>query len=267
MRMFASDLDRTLIYSNKALADFGQTGEKNLIGVERKDGREVAFMTNEGLLMLKRVSAQMLFVPVTTRTYEQYKRIFIFQDDQLNIPYTVTSNGANIHYHGKPLEEWSVIVRKRLKAECALLEEMMDRSQSLELNGKIKTAENLFFYYILNEHITTAAKEEIVRLTESYGWRISLQGRKLYFMPNPICKGEAVKFIKNREEIKIVFGAGDSVLDHDFLKFCDFPYVPNHGELAANPALSHPYLISNNIGAAAGEEILNDVLNNIKEIV
>lgn len=28
MRMFASDLDRTLIYSNKALADFGQTGEK-----------------------------------------------------------------------------------------------------------------------------------------------------------------------------------------------------------------------------------------------
>ncbi|MBN8200167.1 MULTISPECIES: HAD family hydrolase [Bacillaceae] len=266
MRMFASDLDRTLIYSNKALADFGQAEEENLIGVERKDGREVAFMTYEALMMLKEVSAHILFVPVTTRTYQQYKRIFLFQDD-FNIPYTVTSNGANIHYNGKPLEEWSGIVRKRLKAECAVLEEMMDRSQCLELNGKIKTAENLFFYYILDEQITAAAQEEIVRLTESYGWRISLQGRKLYFMPNPICKGEAVKFIKNREGINIVFGAGDSVLDHDFLKFCDFPYVPNHGELAANPALSHPYLISNNLGAAAGEEILNDILNNIKERV
>ncbi|WP_264738318.1 HAD family hydrolase [Cytobacillus firmus] len=266
MRMFASDLDRTLIYSNKALADFGQTGKENLIAVESKDGREVAFMTNEALMMLKEVSAQMLFVPVTTRTYEQYKRIFIFQDD-LNIPYTITSNGANIHYQGKPLEEWFGIVRKRLMSECALLEEMMDRSQCLELNGKIKTAENLFFYYILNEQITTAAKEEIVRLTESYGWRISLQGRKLYFMPNPICKGEAVKFIKNREGINNVFGAGDSVLDHDFLKFCDFPYVPNHGELAANLSLSHPFLISKNIGAAAGEEILNDILNSIQERV
>lgn len=78
MRMFASDLDRTLIYSNKALADFGQSGE-DLIGVERKDGREIAFMTQEARSLLKEISAQMLFVPVTTRTYEQYKRIFIFR--------------------------------------------------------------------------------------------------------------------------------------------------------------------------------------------
>lgn len=265
MRMFASDLDRTLIYSNKALADFGHSGE-DLIAVESKDDREIAFMTQEARRLLKEISAQMLFVPVTTRTYEQYKRIFIFQD-VLNIPYTVTSNGANIHYHGKPLEEWSVIVRKRLKAECALLEEMIDRSQSLELNGKIKMAENLFFYYILEEKLTAAAKKAIAGLAESFGWRISHQGRKLYFMPNPICKGEAVKFIHEREDIKMVFGAGDSMLDHDFLKYCDYAYVPSHGELAAEKSIASPYLITANIGTAAGEEILNNILNSIKERV
>ncbi|PAE24531.1 HAD family hydrolase [Bacillus sp. 7894-2] len=265
MRMFASDLDRTLIYSNKALADFGQSAE-SLIDVERKDGREIAFMSNQALRLLKEISAQMLFVPVTTRTYEQFKRIFIFED-AFNIPYTVTSNGANIHYHGKPLEEWSSIVQKRLKTECALLEEVMGRSQSLELNGKIKMAENLFFYYILEEKLTAEAKKAIAGLAESFGWRISHQGRKLYFMPNPICKGEAVKFIQEREDIKMVFGAGDSMLDHDFLKFCDFAYVPNHGELAAEKSIPYPYLISNNIGTAAAEEILNDILNSIKERV
>ncbi|EWG09678.1 HAD family hydrolase [Cytobacillus firmus] len=265
MRMFASDLDRTLIYSSKALADFGQSGE-GLIGVERKDGREIAFMTNEAERFLKEISAQMLFVPVTTRTYEQYKRIFIFQD-VLNIPYTVTSNGANIHYHGKPLEEWSGIVRKRLKAECALLEEMMDRSQSLELNGKIKIAENLFFYYILEEKLTAEAKKAIADLAESLGWRISHQGRKLYFMPNPICKGEAVKFIQKREDINMVLGAGDSMLDHDFLKYCDYAYVPRHGELAAEKSISSPYSISANIGTAAGQEILKNILNSIRERV
>ncbi|KON87510.1 hypothetical protein AF332_12175 [Sporosarcina globispora] len=265
MRMFASDLDRTLIYSNKALDDFGQSAE-SLIGVERKDDKEIAFMTSKALKMLKEISAQMLFVPVTTRTFEQYQRIFIFQES-FNFPYAVTSNGANIHYNGTSMEEWSCIVRKRLKAECALLEEMMERSQGFELKGKIKTAENLFFYYILEEKLTAAAKEDIIRLAESFGWRISHQGRKLYFIPNPICKGEAVKFIKDREGINKVFGAGDSVLDHDFLKICDYPYVPNHGELAANKSLSHPYLISNNAGAEAGEEILNDIFNNIQERV
>lgn len=265
MRMFASDLDRTLIYSNKALADFGESGE-GLISAERKDGRDIAFMTDEARHLLKEVSAQMLFVPVTTRTYEQYKRIFIFQDD-LNIPYTVTSNGANIHYHGKALKEWSDRVRKRLNAECALLEEMMDKSQSLELNGKIKMAENLFFYYILEEKLTAAAKKTIADLAESLGWRISHQGRKLYFMPNPICKGEAVKFIQEREGASMVYGAGDSMLDHDFLKYCDYAYVPTHGELAAEKSISSPDLISANIGTAAGEEILNNILNSIKERV
>ncbi|MGN7177932.1 hypothetical protein BK139_16625 [Paenibacillus sp. FSL R5-0490] len=265
MRMFASDLDRTLIYSNKALADFGQSGE-DLIGVERKDGREIAFMTQEARRLLEEIAAQMLFVPVTTRTYEQYKRIFIFKD-ALNIPYAVTSNGANIHYYGKPLEEWSVIVRKRLKTECALLEEMMDRLKSLELNGKIKMAENLFFYYILEEKLTAEAKKAIADLAESFGWRISHQGRKLYFMPNPICKGEAVKFIQEREDINIVFGAGDSMLDHDFLKYCDYAFVPSHGELVAEKSITSPYLITANVGTAAGEEILKNISNSIKEKV
>ncbi|MBT2690275.1 hypothetical protein J7I93_19060 [Bacillus sp. ISL-47] len=264
MMMFASDLDRTLIYSDRALADLGHPGRGSLVGVERKEGKETAFMTKEAHEKLKEVSSQILFVPVTTRTYEQFNRVFIFQED-FPAPYAVTSNGAKIHLNGKLLEEWTGIVLDRLKTECSIFEDMIEKTKGFELNGTLKTADNLFFYYILNEKLTSDAKSVISNLAESFGWRVSLQGRKLYFMPNPICKGEAVKFIKDREGISSVYGAGDSVLDHDFLQFCDYPYVPNHGELAKNKPLCLPYKISNNRGVMAGEEILADILNHIKQ--
>ncbi|PWW30241.1 hydroxymethylpyrimidine pyrophosphatase-like HAD family hydrolase [Cytobacillus oceanisediminis] len=264
MIMFASDLDRTLIYSDRALADLGHPGRGSLVGVERKDGQEIAFMTKQAHGKLKEICSQMLFVPVTTRTYEQFNRVFIFQED-IPVPYAITSNGANIHFHGNPMEEWAAIVRDRLKTECAIFEDMVEKTKGYELNGTLKAADNLFFYYILSEKITSEAKGILSSMAESFGWKVSLQGRKLYFMPNPICKGEAVKFIKDREGISSVYGAGDSVLDHDFLQFCDYPYVPNHGELVKYSSLCLPYKISKNRGVKAGEEILADILNNIKQ--
>ncbi len=266
MMMFASDLDRTLIYSERALSELGNDEMDRLIGAERKAGREIAFMTQRAYQMLMEVSSKMHFVPVTTRTYEQYERVFILQKG-LPFSYAVTSNGANIHFQGRPLDDWTSTVQNRLRSECANLEDMVGKLKEYELDGSLKIADNLFFYYILNKVITSKEKKVLCRIAESSGWRISLQGRKLYFMPAPICKGEAVKFIKEREGINTVFGAGDSVLDHDFLKFCDYPYVPKHGELAKYESLCHPYKISNNRGVMAGEEILAEILSNITQSI
>lgn len=264
MMMFASDLDRTLIYSDRALSEFGHAGKDGLVGVERKGGQAVAFMTKKAHKALKEISGQMLFVPVTTRTLDQYKRVFIFQEN-MPVTYAVTSNGANIFYHGKSLPEWDTAVQQRLKNECALIEDMIAASKAYELNGSLKKADNLFFYYILSDQLTTEEKNRMSKIAESNGWRVSLQGKKLYFVPNPVCKGEAVKFIKEREGIHSIFGAGDSLLDHDFLKVCDFPYVPNHGELAKDKTRSLSYHISQNTGVKAGEEILSAILGSIKK--
>ncbi|MFE8695795.1 HAD family hydrolase [Cytobacillus sp. FJAT-53684] len=264
MIMFASDLDRTLIYSKRALTEFKQYSESNLIGVEQKDGQEVAFMTNKAYDLLNVLASNLMFVPVTTRTYEQYKRIFILSD-RMSLKYAVTSNGANIIYNGLPLLDWRNQVQMRLEHECTSLEKMIVKTEQLEINGQLKQAENLFFYYILEEELTAERKDTIRKMADANGWRISIQGRKLYLMPNPVSKGEAIKFIKDREGIHTVYGAGDSALDYDFLKLCHYSYIPSHGELVNEELNKDKYIITKKHGVQAGEELLSEMANILQE--
>ncbi|MBY0122700.1 hypothetical protein [Bacillus sp. S/N-304-OC-R1] len=258
MEMFASDLDRTLIYSDRALADFNETGKDNLMSAEFKDGREVAHMTRKAAETLRQLAENMLFVPVTTRTFAQFNRVSLISQS-IPLTYAVTSNGANIIYKGRPLDEWTHLVHDRLHRECMDIEELTEKISGVNINGVIKNAENLFFYYILEEMLSEDTIHFVKNIAIESGWRISIQGRKLYFMPNPICKGEAVKFIKQRENISSVYGAGDSILDHDFLKECDFSIVPSHGELANENTEGFSYTYTKNRGVMAGEEILLEI--------
>lgn len=263
--MFASDLDRTLIYSNRALADFKQQTKSELVAVELKNEQEVAFMTNKAYSLLMELADSLLFIPVTTRTYEQYKRIFIFSE-HLHLKYAVTSNGATIIYKGLPLQEWRETVQKRLENECAPFEKMMEEMNVFLINGTLKKVESLFFYYLLEEPLALETIEVIRKIADRSGWRISIQGRKLYLMPKPVCKGEAVQFIKEREGIQTVFGAGDSILDNDFLKICDQAYVPSHGELKSEGIGRSNYLFTVHQGVVAGEEILHNISKAVTKI-
>ncbi|WP_057764029.1 Cof-type HAD-IIB family hydrolase [Cytobacillus praedii] len=264
MMMFASDLDRTLIYSNRALADFKQHTVRDLLAVELKSSQEVAFMTSRAYSLLKELASSLLFIPVTTRTYEQYKRVFIFSES-FPLKYAVTSNGAAIYYKGHPLQEWRDSVQKRLENECIPFQKMNEEMNGLAINGTLKKVENLFFYYILEEPLAFETKNDIQKIADTSGWRISIQGRKLYLMPKPVCKGEAVKFIKEREGIHTVFGAGDSILDNDFLKICDYAFVPSHGELKNEEIHQSNYLFTDYQGIMAGEEILHRISTTVTE--
>ncbi|QED48328.1 hypothetical protein [Cytobacillus dafuensis] len=258
MLMFASDLDRTLIYSERALTEFRQIENDDLIGVERKDEQDVAFMSKKSFESLLEITKKMLFVPVTTRTSVQYNRIHILTET-IPLTYAVTSNGANIFHNGAPLLEWNRHVRKRLEIECASLAEMTAVIKTYNIEGLLKIADNLFFYFLLEKGIDLDTVKSIKEMASKYGWRISIQGRKLYFMPMPISKGEAVKFIKARESINTAFGAGDSLLDDDFLRQCDYSFVPSHGELAKEENINKQYIITKKWGVKAGEEILLEI--------
>jgi hypothetical protein len=69
MLIFHADLDNTLIYSYKH--DIGS----DTVGVERYQGRVISYMTGSSYEMLDQIRKRVLFVPVTTRTVEQYERI------------------------------------------------------------------------------------------------------------------------------------------------------------------------------------------------
>ena len=69
MIAFFSDLDNTLIFSYKH--DIGK--EKRC--VEIYQGREVSYITERTYGLLTYAASRLLFVPVTTRTEEQYRRM------------------------------------------------------------------------------------------------------------------------------------------------------------------------------------------------
>jgi len=258
MTIFASDLDRTLIYSKRALEDFKEQKDENAIGVERLDNKTISYMSKKSFMMLRELAGKILFIPVTTRTAEQYNRIRIFARD-IPVTYAVTSNGANIFYNKKPLKDWENIIHERLKTECASIKEMTEIMQGFKLNARFKSAEALFFYYILEEPISFDQKLVIQKTASEHGWRTSLQGRKLYLMPNPISKGEAVQFIKEREGMSTVIGAGDSLLDSDLLRVSNYSFIPAHGELAKEGKIDFTHVLTSKKGILAAEEILKNV--------
>jgi len=254
--IFASDLDRTLSYSNRAIEEFGLATTLKLKPIEKKDDRWVSFMTEQAFISLKELCQRRLFIPVTTRTTEQFKRFIIFERE-IPLTYAITTNGANILYKGEPLMEWSEHVFTRIRSETAVQEELQAvfAQKGFYFEGQMKQAENLFFYYILNSFPPAAIIRKVKEIVTKYGWRISLQGRKLYFIPLAISKGSALEFICDREGVEAFAGAGDSILDWDFLQMCKYRFVPKHGELAGLTEATG-LTFTKKDGITAGEEIV-----------
>ncbi|MDI2587170.1 HAD hydrolase family protein [Psychrobacillus sp. NEAU-3TGS] len=260
--LFASDLDRTLIYSKNSRG--AEVQEKDLSPVEWVDEKPTAFMTTKEIEYFHKLSPTITFVPVTTRTASQYNRITgIFKPSE-KPTYAIVSNGAVILENGKPLTEWSDKVKKQLQLDCTSIEHVMPQLEAYakkEFVLRVLHAESWFVYMIIDEKMFSV--EELENLSQIFyeqGFTLSHQGRKLYIMPNCINKSTALQFVKERIEAKTVIAAGDSMLDFDMVISADQGYIPSHGEAVKQKELLPPHVfVTNNIGVLAGEEIVKKV--------
>src|SRR5206468_11420132 len=71
----------------------------------------------------------------------------------------------------------------------------------------------------------------LFRSAEERGWQLSMQGRKLYWVPRSLRKSAAVAEVARRTEADTVAAAGDSLLDIDLLEHADIGIAARHGEL------------------------------------
>jgi hydroxymethylpyrimidine pyrophosphatase-like HAD family hydrolase len=261
--IIASDLDRTIIYSNRAIDELGRPSELMLKPVESREGTGISFMTSTSLIALKAIFREYQFVPITTRTIEQYRRIHIFQDELLP-RYAITSNGANILLDGEQIKEWSELLSAKMRNETATIDEIISflQKEGYFFDGIKRQVENLFIYFILNKPMPVGDKLALSTLLARFGWNVSLQGRKLYFIPKVINKGDALEYVCSHSGGSALAGSGDSILDLDFLKHCRYGFIPNHSELVQDPDIDIPQrmCVTKNNGVLAGEEILNQYL-------
>ncbi|SDY40814.1 Hydroxymethylpyrimidine pyrophosphatase [Micromonospora pattaloongensis] len=253
--LVASDLDRTLIYSEAALAL--ATGERpRLICVEHYLGREASFMTERAGELARHLSGVATVMPTTTRTPEQLHRVTLPGGPQR---FAVAANGGILLVDGQVDAAWSTQVRRRL-AEAAPLDEVwayLGRVCDQAWTTKLRNAEDLFCYAVIDRiRMPTEFLTQTTEWAVRRGWGTSLQGRKLYWVPKTLTKAAAVREVARRIDAAIVLAAGDSLLDIDLLESADLGVHPRHGELFDTDWSAPHVTRTSETGVLAGEAIL-----------
>lgn len=228
--LVASDLDRTLIYSAGA-SELAGGGVEEMLCVEHYQGAPLSYLTPGAAENLSALAKKAYFVPVTTRTREQYGRIQL----PISSRYAICGNGGHILLDGEPDPTWHDEVMKRLASDAAPLAEIRARLASSDDSWTLKRrqAEDLFCYLVVDRAAMPASfVDDLVDWCAERGWRVSVQGRKVYAVPVSLTKSAAVERVREWAGADVVLAAGDSLLDAELLAAADAGMRPGHGELA-----------------------------------
>jgi hydroxymethylpyrimidine pyrophosphatase-like HAD family hydrolase len=260
--LVASDLDRTLIYSAASLAlDMPDEHAPRLLCVEVHEAKPLSYLTETAGHLLVELADTVRFVPATTRTREQYRRIHL----PGRLPrYAICANGGHLLVDGRTDHDWSAEMRRRLADGSAPLAEVrahLAATADPEWLRKERIAEELFAYLVVDrERLPLNWVKDLAAWAEPRGWTVSLQGRKIYAVPRPLTKSAALAEVVRRTGADQVLAAGDSLLDADLLLAADTGWTPGHGELA-DAGWTAPHVTAlTTVGVAAGEEILRRML-------
>ncbi len=261
MLLFTSDLDRTLIYSKRMMANFPALTPS--VEAERKEGEVMSLMTEATTRLLHQVQEQTLFVPVTTRALHQYERIHLIKE--LCPAFAITSNGGTILEKGCPNEEWTKTLRKRIEDSSIPDADMLQRFDMMKSDTWLQRSfyvDELFYVYHVD--LTILRQDEVQAIIQEFdvlGWYVLLQGRKLYFLPKVLTKEAAIAYLKEHCSYDMHVAAGDSIMDYGMLAMADIGYTPAHGDLKDK----QPQVLGNTIysaysGEAFSQSLLEDVL-------
>lgn len=218
--IFLSDLDRTLIFSyNRLSAD-------NLC-VERKNGKELSYMTHRSAELFLTVTKEAVFIPITTRSQEQYERITF--PGGYAPEYAIIDNGANLLINGVPDSEWRKEfdeIYKKAENEINMCRELLEKEASVYF--KIVTVDRSFLFTKCHDAAEIIKKMNgILNNTYTSFYR---NGEKLYLIPNGISKARALNKIRERLPQDTLVAAGDSLFDEGMLRSADVAIIKN-GEL------------------------------------
>jgi hypothetical protein len=270
--IYATDLDRTLIFSARAVRQGeGTPGEAedppvpgyDLVPVERHDDRDISFMSRRQLDLLRAVERHCLVVPVSTRAHDQYRRVSVWPGPR---PWAVVANGGILLEGGVPDADWTAAMKASVADRCLPLPAVADwlAATAARWIDHVRVADDLFLSALVDRAALPAvATIELAGQLARWGWELSIQGRKLYAVPVPVRKSTAVREVARRAGATRVIAAGDSLLDRDLLDDADLGLRPAHGELHEIGAPAD--VVTAAAGVVAGEELLAAVLGEVRD--
>lgn len=208
-KIFTTDLDGTVIYSEKH--EFNS--HKRLV---ETNGDYKAYMNEKLYSSLDEYNKQILFVPVTTRSIGQYRRI--------NFPivprYALVLNGAILLKNGEIDKEWLCESYKMCED---YQDDLLQAVKVVKCSGYKCSHIDLYDIFFL--FIKTESPSSVFQLLCSQlnlnNVTVYRKNGKIYVIPKPMEKGMAVKRLKDRFDIDFIIAAGDSDMDKSMLDIAD----------------------------------------------
>lgn len=227
--LFATDLDNTIIFSYKHKIDTD-------LCIEHLDGKELSFVAEGMPSLLRAIREKMLFVPVTTRSIEQYRRIE--WPESCRPFYAVTTNGAILLEDGQVNTSWYSKSKELVVPWQKELVRMQKIISEIPELSRVRLVDDMYLFAPCDN------KEEATKgATLLYGKTeldVETSGRKVYFFPPSINKGEAINRLKEKFSPHNIICAGDSVIDIPMLNLSNIAIAPTNDFLKGN-SISRKY--------------------------
>ena len=227
--LFTSDLDRTLIFSKRSTLPDAQYK-----CIEKLDDQNISYISKATYVRLTQLHERLDFVPVTTRSLKQYKRLTIFQH-KVKPKIAIVANGGVILQNGKIDEVWQQHITNKMGTLPLLFAQIQEHFAAIFTAPFVRQIHEIdSVFYNLNVDANQLSSKELRQFQlelERYKWTCYLQGRKLYVLPSFLTKGAAVQYIKSQHAFDLHIAAGDSLMDLSMLELADTCYIPQHGEL------------------------------------
>lgn len=244
------DLDNTIIYSHRKKLNTPKRVAEMLNGVEQ------SYITERTFDYLK--SCQSIsFIPVTTRTLQQYERVKR-TIESFNCKYALILNGAVLLNNGIVDETWLNETRELVK------ESAKEMSRAVELLIREKTV-SLKYHDNFLTYGSTSSPEKVSKRINDYVDQSLVHSffdsRKVYCAPAILTKGNAVGRLSSQLKPEFSLAVGDSENDLSMFGHVDVPIVPN--VLAARVQNPNKVIVSKDqILSDATCEVIERVIDN-----
>lgn len=223
--LFACDLDGTLIHSHKRR-------RADDICVEIYDKHEQSFIAPRAFDLLREISERVIFVPVTTRSIAQYRRIF--WTENFRPTFAVVANGAYF-LDGDRQENF-------------LRDEVSPFADELEIQHEKFFADERFnICRVVDESFLFLRRADDFDGEIFFDTRLTVQqtGKKIYLFPPPLNKGNALKRLVEKFSPTKIFAAGDTEIDLPMLNLADRAFAPQSlgGKFSDAPNFAAEFLL------------------------
>lgn len=237
-----ADLDDTLFQSHRKLAP--GAGWEALAHL--RDGQPISYASPQQQALLAFLLQETTLIPVTARNHDAFARVRIPFPAQAIINY----GGIILEADGTPAAEW--LAASKLAAAQATdslrqgITALTRENDALGGDAKIRliTDFDIPFYVVAksasNDIALIAALyrycQEAVAAGELPEMKLHNNHNNLAMLPPWLDKQNAVSHLRQRYEASygpiLTFGMGDSLIDLNFMRACDYQIIPSGSQIA-----------------------------------